>query len=98
MDFFHWVLVDIPPGLNTISAATHSDGVIARGKLNDGRVQGALDLSVTRLRGLRLDAWDELDDVEALRERAHELRLRVVNDLEGRLAQLTAAGDDRANP
>ncbi len=31
-DFFHWVLVDIPPGLNTISAGTHSDGVIARGK------------------------------------------------------------------
>ncbi|WP_284454551.1 YbhB/YbcL family Raf kinase inhibitor-like protein, partial [Cupriavidus campinensis] len=31
-DFFHWVLVDMPPGLNTISAGTHSDGVIARGK------------------------------------------------------------------
>ncbi|NYH97888.1 YbhB/YbcL family Raf kinase inhibitor-like protein [Cupriavidus plantarum] len=30
--FFHWVLIDIPPGLNTISAGTHSDGVIARGK------------------------------------------------------------------
>lgn len=32
VDFFHWVLIDIPPGLNTISAGTHSDGVIARGK------------------------------------------------------------------
>lgn len=32
VDFFHWVLVDIPPGLNTISAGTHSNGVIARGK------------------------------------------------------------------
>ena len=32
VEFFHWVLVEIPPGLNTISAATHSDGVIARGK------------------------------------------------------------------
>ncbi|SDC44962.1 hypothetical protein SAMN05216345_102346 [Cupriavidus sp. YR651] len=32
VDFFHWVLVDIPPGLNTISAGSHSDGVIARGK------------------------------------------------------------------
>lgn len=29
---YHWVLVDIPPGLDTISAGTHSDGVIARGK------------------------------------------------------------------
>jgi len=32
VDFFHWVLVDVPPGLNTISAGTHSNGVIARGK------------------------------------------------------------------
>lgn len=32
VDFFHWVLVDLPPGLTTISAASHSDGVIARGK------------------------------------------------------------------
>ncbi len=32
VDFFHWVLIDIPPGLNTISAGSHSDGVIARGK------------------------------------------------------------------
>ena len=32
VDFFHWVLIDIPPGLNMISAGTHSDGVIARGK------------------------------------------------------------------
>ncbi|GAA0838371.1 MAG: YbhB/YbcL family Raf kinase inhibitor-like protein [Cupriavidus sp.] len=32
VDFFHWVLIDIPPGLNSISAASHSDGVIARGK------------------------------------------------------------------
>lgn len=32
VDFYHWVLVDIPPGLTTISAASHGDGVIARGK------------------------------------------------------------------
>jgi Raf kinase inhibitor-like YbhB/YbcL family protein len=32
VDFFHWVLIDIPPGLTTISAGSHSDGVIARGK------------------------------------------------------------------
>lgn len=32
VDFFHWVLVDIPTGLRTLSAGTHSDGVIARGK------------------------------------------------------------------
>jgi len=32
VDFFHWVLVDIPPGLNSVPAGSHSDGVIARGK------------------------------------------------------------------
>ncbi|WP_035881378.1 YbhB/YbcL family Raf kinase inhibitor-like protein [Cupriavidus metallidurans] len=32
VDFFHWVLIDVPPGLHTISAGSHSDGVIARGK------------------------------------------------------------------
>ena len=32
VDFFHWVLVDIPPGLNSIPAGSHSNGVIARGK------------------------------------------------------------------
>ncbi|MBV8156385.1 MAG: YbhB/YbcL family Raf kinase inhibitor-like protein, partial [Dyella sp.] len=32
VDFFHWALVDIPPGLNSIPAGSHSDGVIARGK------------------------------------------------------------------
>ena len=69
--------------------------VIARGKLNDDRIQGALDLSVSRLRGLRLDAWEQLDDLEALRERAHELRMRVVNDLEGYLAQFTQALEAR---
>ena len=69
--------------------------VIARGKLNDTRIQGALDLSVNRLRGLRIDAWENLDDLEELRERAHELRMRVVNDLEGYLAQFTQALEAR---
>ncbi|MDF3834433.1 YbhB/YbcL family Raf kinase inhibitor-like protein [Cupriavidus basilensis] len=32
VDFFHWVLADIPPGLRSIAAGSHSDGVIARGK------------------------------------------------------------------
>ena len=61
--------------------------VIAQGKLGDARIQGALDLSVNRLRDLRLDAWSGLEDVEALRDRAHEIRMRVVDDLEGYLGQ-----------
>lgn len=32
VDFFHWVLVDLPPDLTSIEEGTHSDGVVARGK------------------------------------------------------------------
>ena len=82
-------------GAGKLAQPAGSFRVIARGKLGDDRIQGALDLSVTRLRGLRVDAWDGLADLEELRERAHELRMRVVNDLEGYLAQFTAALEAR---
>ena len=32
VDFFHWVLVDIPPGAPGITRGMHADGVVARGK------------------------------------------------------------------
>ncbi len=32
VDFFHWVLVDVPPGISHIAAASFSDGVTPRGK------------------------------------------------------------------
>ncbi|NVB42951.1 YbhB/YbcL family Raf kinase inhibitor-like protein [Pseudenhygromyxa sp. WMMC2535] len=32
VDFFHWVLINLPAGLREIGAGTHSDGVTARGK------------------------------------------------------------------
>jgi hypothetical protein len=32
VDFFHWLLLDIPPTLREIGAGSYSDGVVARGK------------------------------------------------------------------
>ena len=32
VDFYHWVLVDIPAGMNAIAEAEFSDGISARGK------------------------------------------------------------------
>jgi Raf kinase inhibitor-like YbhB/YbcL family protein len=32
VDFFHWVLIDIPAGISSIAAGSHSNGVTPRGK------------------------------------------------------------------
>src|SRR5213080_3818111 len=32
VDFFHWVLIDLPPTLAGITRGAHSNGVVARGK------------------------------------------------------------------
>ena len=68
---------------------------IARGKLENGHVQAALDLSTNRLRTHRVDAWAALDDVEALRERAHAIRMKVIDDLDGHVARFTEALEAR---
>ncbi len=39
-DFYHWILVDIPPGVNSIAAAEFSDGISARGKKGPEAKQG----------------------------------------------------------
>jgi L-lactate dehydrogenase complex protein LldF len=68
---------------------------IARGKLGDARIQGALDQATDRLRTNRVAAWEGLSDVEALRERAHEIRMAVIDDLDGHVARFTAALEAR---
>jgi L-lactate dehydrogenase complex protein LldF len=62
---------------------------VARTKLSDAHVQGAIDASTARLRGHRLEAWSELDGVEQLRERAHDVRMRAVRDIDLYLGRFT---------
>ncbi len=46
-DFFHWVVVDLPPGLRCIAEGQHTDGVVPHGKpagrTPDGGLQGLND-------------------------------------------------------
>lgn len=69
--------------------------VIARGKLADPRVQEAIDSSTDRLRSHRVDAWSELDDVEERRDRAYEIRMRAVRDIDGNLNRFRSALEAR---
>jgi L-lactate dehydrogenase complex protein LldF len=55
---------------------------IARLKLADAHTQDALDSSTARLNGHRLDAWAGVPEIEELRSRGHEIRMRVVDDLD----------------
>ena len=41
VDFYHWVLVDLPSSVSAIAAAEFSDGVSARGKTGPGAKHGA---------------------------------------------------------
>jgi L-lactate dehydrogenase complex protein LldF len=64
---------------------------IARLKLADTHTQEALDSSTARLMGHRLEAWSALPDVEELRQRAHDARMRVIDDLDRHVAEFSAA-------
>ena len=69
--------------------------VIARGKLGDAHTQQALDDSTNRLRSHRLSAWEGLEDVEDLRERAHAIKMEVIDDLQGHVDRFTTAFEAR---
>ncbi|HYM63166.1 MAG TPA: LutB/LldF family L-lactate oxidation iron-sulfur protein [Gaiellaceae bacterium] len=58
----------------------------ARAQLADERGSAAYDGVTQRLRTGRLAAWDELPDVEKLRERAYEIRMRTIDDLDRHLS------------
>jgi L-lactate dehydrogenase complex protein LldF len=67
----------------------------ARAKLADPQAQGMLDEATARLYGHRTEAWEGLGDVEALRERAREIRTRTIDELERHLADFQQAAEAR---
>ena len=67
----------------------------ARGSLGDAHMQAALDLSTARLRSHRLEAWHALPDAQGLRHRAHDARMRVIDDLDAHVARFREALEAR---
>ena len=67
---------------------------VAREKLADAHVEGAIDVATERLSAARTRAWDELPDIEALREQARDIRMRTIQDLDHHLADFTRAVED----
>jgi Raf kinase inhibitor-like YbhB/YbcL family protein len=41
VDFYHWVLIDLPPETTRLARGEHSDGVTARGKAGPGAARNA---------------------------------------------------------
>jgi L-lactate dehydrogenase complex protein LldF len=60
---------------------------IARGALTRGHTQDALDLATNRLRTYRLAAWDAMPEMQELRQRAHDARMRVIDDIDAHMVQ-----------
>src|SRR5687768_5687863 len=67
----------------------------ARRALADAHLQGALDAGTRRLHEGRSAAWDGLDDAEALREQARQIRTRTVSELDRHLADFAGTVEAR---
>ncbi len=68
---------------------------IARAKLADEHAQTVLDRATTRHFDRRVAAWEAVADIEDLRKRAHEIRMRAIDDLDQYLEQFTRALERR---
>jgi len=67
----------------------------ARRSLTNAHTQDALDVATARLRANRLRAWDELDDIESLREQGRALRTATIDELDRYLDQFQRAVEAR---
>jgi L-lactate dehydrogenase complex protein LldF len=68
---------------------------VARASLGNLHSQQAADAATLRMLQGRATAWADLPHVEELRERAHEIRMRTISDLDRHLAEFTAAVEAR---
>ena len=57
----------------------------------DERRLAATDAATKRLLDARTSAWEAVDGLEELRDRAHAIRMEAIDDLEGHLARFVAA-------
>ena len=81
--------------MSELAQPGHRFREIARIKLGDDHTQAALDLATNRLRTNRVEAWAALPDVEALRDRAHAIRMEVIDGLDTHVARFTEALEAR---
>jgi L-lactate dehydrogenase complex protein LldF len=81
--------------MSTLAQPPERFGAKARTTMADAHIQEAIDISTARLRTHRLDAWSELPDAQALRQRAHEIRMRTIEDLDRHVADFTRALEAR---
>jgi L-lactate dehydrogenase complex protein LldF len=68
---------------------------VARSSLANPHAQAAADAATLRMLEGRTTAWGALPDIEGLRERAHEIRMRTIEDLDRHVTDFTAALEAR---
>jgi L-lactate dehydrogenase complex protein LldF len=68
---------------------------IAREQLGDPHAQATFDGVTGRLKEHRLTTWHGLEDGEALRDRAYEIRMRTIDDLDRHLKTFTEQVESR---
>jgi L-lactate dehydrogenase complex protein LldF len=78
-----------------LAQATERFREIARASLANPHAQEAADAATLRMLEGRTGAWAGLPDVEALRNRAHEIRMETIEDLDSHLAAFRAALEAR---
>lgn len=68
---------------------------VAAATLADPHVLGAIDAGTARSMGARTAAWGDLPEVETLRQRAHEIRMSAIDDLDAHLGRFREALEAR---